>query len=462
MNSLHKFVAVVTFIFSLAFQARVEAQNDSQKGKDGTIQLPQPAALKDVVAFALRKSPALKSARWGISAAERGTGAAKNQRIPKLAFIGMYDRESDDWPRPLIMGTKPGTFQDTRLSDSFFQYGARATWPLFTGGRIRSEIKMNEAATEMAEAGAEQTQGDLIFNLSRTYYSILMYQKFVDANQKAVESLAESKRIVEQALTVGKAAPLDGFRISTRLANVQQNLIKVQNALDDSYSALNVLMGIENPLVQIKLADSLRFRPRQFDLETSIATALQKRPGYRMSQAKLEMQKRGVGVARSMLFPNLSVSAQYLGITGFNTVGPSGPRDDEFLKNWNAVVTLSFPIIDNSTWSKIGQESAKAEQAREELEQTRLQIIFEVRSAYLDIQEAAERVKATQAALEQARESLRIEQLKLETGKGIVNDVLDAQAELLQAETNYYGALADYNVAIVALQRAMGSVEIPQ
>jgi len=41
------------------------------------------------------------------------------------------------------------------------------------------------------------------------------------------------------------------------------------------------------------------------------------------------------------------------------------------------------------------------------------------------------RFKATVKSIEQAKESLRIESLKYELGKGSITDVLDAQAALL-------------------------------
>jgi len=51
---------------------------------------------------------------------------------------------------------------------------------------------------------------------------------------------------------------------------------------------------------------------------------------------------------------------------------------------------------------------------------------------------------------------LRLEQLKYANGKGLVNDVLLAQAKLLQVQVGYYTALRDYGVAQAALRRAIG------
>lgn len=84
-----------------------------------------------------------------------------------------------------------------------------------------------------------------------------------------------------------------------------------------------------------------------------------------------------------------------------------------------------------------------------------------MQTAHLALVESSERIRAAQVALEDAREALRVEQLKTQVGRGIVEDLLDAQAAELQAQTNYTRALADYNTALVARRKAIGRVREP-
>ncbi|MGB9620612.1 MAG: TolC family protein [Armatimonadota bacterium] len=49
-----------------------------------------------------------------------------------------------------------------------------------------------------------------------------------------------------------------------------------------------------------------------------------------------------------------------------------------------------------------------------------------------------------------------MEEQKYEVGKGTITDVLDAQAAMLDAETNYYKVVADYNIAVAQLGLATG------
>jgi len=65
-------------------------------------------------------------------------------------------------------------------------------------------------------------------------------------------------------------------------------------------------------------------------------------------------------------------------------------------------------------------------------------------------------VRALDKAIEQARESLRIERQKYDLGMGSMTDVLDAQTALLQSETSTYRALADFRTALARLDLATG------
>jgi len=69
---------------------------------------------------------------------------------------------------------------------------------------------------------------------------------------------------------------------------------------------------------------------------------------------------------------------------------------------------------------------------------------------------ARERILAYERALTSADESLRIEREKYNIGKGSITDVLDAQSALLDSQTNYYRAMADYNTALAQVRLAVG------
>lgn len=432
------------------------SQGLPQQGADG-----RPWRLRDFIRVALQNSPQLQAAQYHLDAAASSAWAARWERLPKfranLTYEGFPWRDKLVTPRHMDIPVPPftqdqmTTFFRNQFVRNVYNFGGGVTLPVYTGGRIGAQIAAANYGVDAAEEGVVQTRDDLVFQVAQAYYTILKAQHLIAANQAAVDNLNETKRIVQTALSVGKAAPLDTLRVNARLANVEQQLIRSQFLERRAFTRLNVLLGERDLSKQYAVADTLPFEPERSGLEEAMEKARQRNPDYRAARARLEIQKRKRSVARSMLFPTLNLTAAYRGVLS--------EKHDTAISDGMILLSLSFPVIDGTLWNQLAAESAAVRQAEQLADQTELAIAGMVRSAYLDVLEAEERVRAMEKVVEEARESLRIENLKLETGKGIVNDVLDAQADQLRAEVNYIEALADYNVARVALQRAIGRIE---
>ena len=161
-------------------------------------------------------------------------------------------------------------------------------------------------------------------------------------------------------------------------------------------------------------------------------------------------------VARAGHSPTLSLFGSYGERWAANpSERPPDSRDSEDVGKMG--IGLEIPLFEGGrAQARIREERAKLAALQSRLRRLELQIRLEVETAQSNVTSAFERAQTTEKAIEQARESLRIEREKYELGKGAVLDVLDAQAALLEAETNYYRGLADLNIAIAQLQLAKG------
>jgi len=124
---------------------------------------------------------------------------------------------------------------------------------------------------------------------------------------------------------------------------------------------------------------------------------------------------------------------------------------------------LSKPLFDG------GQARASTRQAEAALEKAQLAaehvedaIELEVTQAALAVNAARQKLKTTQATVDQAVEGLRIAQLRYENGVGTQVEVLDAQVALTAARTNNVNAQYDFQVALARLWSAMGHETPPQ
>jgi outer membrane protein TolC len=104
--------------------------------------------------------------------------------------------------------------------------------------------------------------------------------------------------------------------------------------------------------------------------------------------------------------------------------------------------------------SKQYDEMVKQMQA--DLENTRLNAGFEVKSAILNLQEAADRISVAKKSVVAAEEAYRMAVARYQAQVGTNTDVLNAQERLSMAEAQLSQALADYGTALSALYVAMG------
>ena len=80
----------------------------------------------------------------------------------------------------------------------------------------------------------------------------------------------------------------------------------------------------------------------------------------------------------------------------------------------------------------------------------------EVEQAYISVSEASERIQAAQVAVASAQENFRLAQGRFDAGVGTILELTDAQLALTQTQNAEAQALADYRIAVVRLERALG------
>jgi outer membrane protein len=404
----------------------------------------EPFTLDRCIEVALANNPELAATSQEVSAAGSRVDQAKAQRWPTLSAEGGYARFLD--PQRLLQAQfngEPGIF-DVNLARG----DLIIKMPLFTGGRIVNEIAATELLRQAEENRLARTGEELVFNVSSFFYAILGQRKVIQSLEFSITAMEEHLKQVEALLAAQKAAKVDFLRTEVRLADLRQNLVKEQNVLAVQKRVLAGLLGLDYDTERFGVEGKLAFEEVSLDATALTAQALGGRPDYLAAKARLEAQGRRVDVARAGHLPTLSVIGNY------------GLRSDLSSDEENAGsvgLGVTFPLFEGGrVMAKVEEERSTLAAAQERLRKLQLQIRQDVETAVLEVRSSSERVKALAKSIEQGRESLRIERQKYDLGMGSMTDVLDAQSALLQAETNYYRALADFRTALARLDFATG------
>jgi outer membrane protein len=413
-------------------------------------QQADPAFTLDAaLVYARQHSPRLSAKRQGVTTGQAAIATAKAERLPILT-LGAAARVSSR-PTETAMG-----FPLTQLGDipqgQPFRRGhlnadVRATIPIYTGGRIRSAVSLAQSLRDLAQVNVLDVERGLDFDVTSTYANLVQLDRDIEAARESVKALTESRRVVAQMLDEGKIARVDLLKVDTRLADVQDTAIEFRNAREIETGQLNALLGrsIDTP---VRVESALPHATAQVSRDQVSLLVGAGSTKNQIARAEVSISERSVAVARSALRPSLSLVGDL-----------RGQSADPFAVYKGGVIAgavFVFPLFDRTLTNRVEEAKSRELERRADLKQVELDATQRARTAYLQAQNSQERIRATETAIGYAREALRIEQEKQRYGRGIIENLLDAQAALLTSEARYYRALADYTTAIAAMKRETG------
>ena len=404
----------------------------------------EPLDLKQAINIGLANNPSLSASAWDTETARAEKEIAKAELLPRINAVAGYTRYLDDQRLAPVSG--PG--QSGKFSNDILSGDLVLTMPLFTAGRLQNQVKARDFFLLASEHQLVRTHQELIFNISSVFYAILAQQKVIESLEFSQKALAEHRRRVKQLIDAQKAAQVDLLRTEVRLADVEQKLINERNTFEIQHSVLAELLGAEGH--RIEITGQLQDERRDIDFQDGLHNAYAQRPDLQSIESELKAQDRLVDSAKAQHWPQVDLRAGYGGRWAAESTGLS---DD----TGSIGVALTLPIFEGGRIdATIRREKSRLNAAQQRARALKLRIRQEVQSAASTVESNLARIQATEKSIEQAEESLRIESQKYELGKGTIVDVLDSQAALLEAQTNYYRVLADYNIALARWELATG------
>ncbi len=265
-----------------------------------------------------------------------------------------------------------------------------------------------------------------------------------------IERAVELDRVVRVRSAEGDATRVDQGLQTIRVLNLRERKSRLQQALDQTRTALAILTGSEAPQFSVapNSVDALeipRFSPpAPLDL-------LAARPDLRASEALIEAAKGDVAQARAAFFPQIGVSLQALLETA-----PTGPLG----KILNIGSSLLAPIFSRGRLTGEFQfASAVQVEVVERYRQRVLAALAEVEDARSADQRSTERAKLLDAIVEEARLTARLANVRYIEGEEDLLSVLDAQTALSEAEDAQVIGWQERLSAQIALYRSMGGCQ---
>lgn len=333
--------------------------------------------------------------------------------------------------------------------------GLSASQVIFDKG-LFSQLNTSSLYKELADQSIKKSKIDVIELVSKAYYGVLVSQQqlsFLESNLKRLDSVYKE---TDARFKAGLIKQIDLYRVEVALNNMKEEKEKSEKNLLLSKSLLAYQMNYDN-LDNLILTDSLSESSIE-EITTATKPNFSSRVEYSILQTQEKISANKTIVAKSAFYPRLFAFAT----TGYN---PSATNaGDLFQKsryyNYTFVgAKLQIPIFSGfEKRYKVRNEFLEEEKIKNTMQRTEKMIGLEVQQAQINYTKAVESLKIQKRNLSLAQENLK--SIKIENEKGIVNniEVINAEADLRQAQNNYYNSLYQAYIAKVDLDKSLGNL----
>lgn len=404
--------------------------------------------LSQAVQTGLRENLMLKAARADVKAAQADTRAARSQTGVQIS-ANTYATVGD---MSAIVSTSPGvmpTNNNLVPRNGFVDQNLMLMVPIYTGGRLRNQIRAASEREKATTAGVGSAQADTALQVKLAYYRVQLAEEMVRAAQARLDAAAALLATTKAQVDAGKAIEATMSRVDAERADAQRMLTSARNDREKMLLDLKMAMGV-NLDSEITLAEALAFAPPKGDLKAQLARAMQERPELLAARARLRAAQAQTSATRGSLQPQIYATAM---ADAFDSKAMGSG------KGYAVGLSLSFPLIDGGQRrAETAGARAMQERAEAEARDLDLRVQTEVRQVWLDVETGAQNYTTARTALASAQSAYDVMALRVQNQKSLLVEQLDAQAALTQARANLAQALYDHASAVARLQRAVGGV----
>jgi len=318
--------------------------------------------------------------------------------------------------------------------------------PLTGKNLVRARIAAADAVEAFERARREQL--DVLAKARASYFRLLNATAQLELNRRNLVSLRQIADVSRSRYEVGKAnaaEPLVGEVEASKLLESQQDILRNISA---EQSQLNVLMN-RDAFAPLGRPDETNIKALNISMMQAREIALANRPEIKIAQARIDMEKSRLGLARRNWIPDPAIKVE---AQRYNDSGQAASEVD-------AGVSFTVP------WVNPGKYSAAVREAKENLAAAQHEFDRANAESLGALRDALEKVHTTKHHVDlfqdklvpQARQAFEANQFAYETGKATFLEWITAQRNLRDLEAMGQQHIADYYAALAELEAVVGA-----
>jgi len=323
------------------------------------------------------------------------------------------------------------------------------TWP-----SIRGTFFQRDGAYFSFRAILDQ----LISTVKTQFYQVVVNRELIKVQEQSVHLLESQLKDQQNRFEAGTVPRFNVLQAEVALYNQIPLLITAQNNYRIAQLQLAKTIGLDfNPLrgenPPLEVVGEMPYIQRHIVLVDAIELGKQRRPFLKQARANVLNQLEQVRATAGQLLPSINTTGGYEWDSS-----PINSSWHDISQGWVAAVTGSMPIWDSGLiYGQVKQQRALLSEAKITYDDDVRQVELEVQTAYSNLQQNRELITSQEKNVEQAEEALRLAKARLDAGAGVQLDVLNAQVQLLTAQSTRLQALFGYNSSLAEFDRATGA-----
>jgi outer membrane protein TolC len=342
-------------------------------------------------------------------------------------------------PIPNVVGPLGILQSGVNLSQTVFDFNAIQ--------RTRG-AREDERAAEHSLKNAREL---VVLAVGNAYLLTLAGAARVDTAQAEVQTAQALYDKAADQQKAGVSPAIDVLRARVELQSRQQQLIVARNDYAKQKLQLARVIGLP-PGQEFTLTTQAPYEPLATSgIDEDLRRAYLSRPDYLAAVLQVRAAEARRRAATAEHYPSVDIAGNY-GAAGVNVGNSHGV--------FQIGATLNIPITaGGKTHGEVLEAEAAVRQSRQQLEDLRGQIDYEVRSALLDLTAAADQLEVARSSVDLANQTLIQARDRFAAGVTDNLEVVEAQESLAAANENYISGLYAHNLAKIELAKAIGFAE---
>ena len=344
-----------------------------------------------------------------------------------------------------IRWSKPLSGQDDTSGTVSFGFSQ----PLLKGfgkGIDTAPLRVTRLKEKISALALREVIADVVASAIEAWRGLVRARRQLEIGEASVERARRQLDINRTLIEAGQMAAREILQSEADVAERELGLVETRNSVTSANFSLIDILDIDGATVVRPVETPSARRPVPA-LNDAIETALSRSPRYARALLDKEIAHIELEVAENDRLWDLSLNADVSRGTG-----GGGQSTDYF-----AGLRLTVPLWDREPELSLMSARAGVTQAERGLVELHQAIDIEVRQAVHQVEVRLRQIELARQALSLAEEKIEIERSKLQQGLTSTYQLIQFEEDLVRAQNAEVDALFDYEIALTALDRTLGT-----